>query len=319
MKNVLIILINLVPSFWISQCPKEAHQLLIETYQKVALGIYDNYWPEWNHAPKHLLLIDDEREYLFGTDYTDSTFQENCEGILSRPATMNSHFLATFPYIGYQPTIIIGTPENTGKSPLDWTVTLLHEHFHQLQFSHPDYHHAQKALKLDNGDPTGMWMLNHPFPYEDSAVVRHMDQIATNLRALHKGKPAKTVLKRHLALKQELKTIIGEAHYRYLNLQLWQEGYARFMELSMLKQWYHEFDQIDQDQFTRNELKTYREAYQAELLESLTSAPINEIKRVYFYALGAAEASLIEEVNPDWKKAYFDVLFSTDHLLVVEN
>ena len=298
-----------------SQCPDTRQQVLIETYQTVANHLYDSFWPTWKEVPGHILLVDDEREYLFGSNYTDSTFQDSCDGIPSRPATMNKQFLATFPYINYQPTIIIGTPENTNKSPLDWTITLLHEHFHQLQFSHPNYYASQKELNLDKGDQTGMWMLNHPFPYEEADVVAKINELAENLLSLHRNTSSKKVLSRHVILKEELKTIIGEEHYRYLNLQLWQEGFARFLELSVLTYWIEKFDQIEQDRFQKRELVSYLDDYRSKILSSLKDNPINESKRVYFYALGTAEAMLIKAENPNWKSAYFDELFSTDHLL----
>lgn len=290
--------------------------MLVETYRSVADHLYDHYWPEWRKVTRHVLLVGDKHEYLFGGQYADSTFQDNCNGILSRPATMNKYFLATFPYINYQPTIIIGTPENTQKTPLDWTVTLLHEHFHQLQFSHPDYATAQQALDLDKGDQTGMWMLNHPFPYEDDLAIEKMDEMAQNLPILSQSVSSEQVLIRHKKIKSALKTILGEEHYRYLNLQLWQEGFARFMELSTLGHWITNFDDIDQDRFEKQALIDYLKAYQSSMLEGLKTSRINKQKRVYFYALGAAEALLIETVNADWKSDYFDELFSTDHMLI---
>lgn len=316
MRNAMIILVNMLPCWLLSQCPDPRQQVLIETYQTVANRLHDSYWSRWKEIPRHLLLVDDEREYLFGTNYADSTFQDSCDGIYSRSASMNKHFLATFPYINFQPTIIIGTPENTNKSPLAWTVTLLHEHFHQLQFSHPKYYAAQKALNLDKGDQTGMWMLNHPFPYEEVEVVKKINEMANNLLRLHGETAPKKVLTQHLRLKEELKNIVDEEHYRYMNLQLWQEGFARFLELSMLNHWIENFDQIEQDRFGKSELITYFREYQSQILVSLEDTPINESKRVYFYALGAAEAMLIKKVNSDWKSTYFDELFSTDHLLI---
>ncbi len=314
----MIILVNMLPCWLLSQCPDTSHQQLIATYQAVASNMYDQYWSAWKQAPKHILLVDDDLEYLFGGEYSDSTFQETCEEIPSRPASMNKHFLATFPFINYQPTIIIGTPENTNKTPLAWTITLLHEHFHQLQFSHPDYHSAQKSLDLDKGDQTGMWMLNHPFPYEDSLVVLKINEMAQNLLSLHQNKAPEQVFNRHLILKSELKGIVGNEHYRYLNLQLWQEGFARFLELSLLKHWIANFHQINQERFEKRELQDYLMEYRAEILSSLESSSINDNKRVYFYALGSAEAMLIEQVNPDWKANYFDHLFTTDHLLTYQ-
>ena len=53
-------------------------------------------------------------------------------------------------------------------------LTVLHEHFHQLQQSQPGYFQGVEALGLSGGDQTGMWMLNYPFPYKTPAVAEQI-------------------------------------------------------------------------------------------------------------------------------------------------
>ena len=40
------------------------------------------------------------------------------------------------------------------------------------QYAQPDYYPATEALDLARHDSTGMWMLNYPFPYDSTAVVK---------------------------------------------------------------------------------------------------------------------------------------------------
>jgi len=68
-------------------------------------------------------------------------------------------------------TIVVGQAENTSaKTSSSWVITVLHEHFHQLQDSQPNFYSDVNALNLARGDQTGMWMLNYAFPYERTEV-----------------------------------------------------------------------------------------------------------------------------------------------------
>src|SRR5207247_9176473 len=113
-----------------------------------------------------------------------------------RKRTQPTNFLATFPAIGGSmiSTIVVGQAENTSaKTSTPWVVTLLHEHFHQLQYSQPDYYPGTEALGLAHGDQTGMWMLNYPFPYEDPAVQQAFSAAANALAAALRVPPDEDV------------------------------------------------------------------------------------------------------------------------------
>lgn len=179
--------------------------------------------------------MEDEYEYVLNTHSSDSGFWYGCDSIQVREATLDEQLLATFPLINSEPTIVVGTPANTGKNPGEWVINLLHEHFHQLQFSHPQYFSAQQQLGLDKGDKSGMWMLNHPFPYQQQEVEQLIRKMSHNLLDVYEEDAALSgVLEEHLRLKTELKKLVGAEDFRYLNLQFWQEGMARYMEMSLL-------------------------------------------------------------------------------------
>lgn len=311
MKSILFTIIALFGAIYLSHNPPTEVVQLIDLAGQLKTHFTSN-WPEWNQTEMPLLLIDEEREFAFNTSSTDATFTK--DKYPTRPASFNKQFLATFPLLNNQPTIVVGTPKNTGKSSEGWTTTLLHEHFHQLQFSRPNYYSAQKALDLHKGDQTGMWMLNHPFPYEDESVNTKMKLIAKNLLSLDSVEEQK-VLTKHKQLKESLRKEIGNEHYKYLNLQLWQEGYARFLEMELTNDWLNHFDEIKQDQFSRFEIQNLANEQKQQVKIHLTKSSPKDLKRVYFYALGAAEAQLIAKTNPYWKEQYFDSLFTTDHLL----
>ncbi|HEY0726226.1 MAG TPA: hypothetical protein VGD41_20060, partial [Pyrinomonadaceae bacterium] len=76
-----------------------------------------------------------------------------------------------FPAVGGVSTIVIGQAENTdSKTSTPWVITLMHEHFHQLQDSQPNFFQDTQALNLSRGDQTGMWMINYPFPYDSPPI-----------------------------------------------------------------------------------------------------------------------------------------------------
>ena len=65
----------------------------------------------------------------------------------------------------------MGQAENTlSKTSTPWIIMLLHEHFHQLQDSQPNFYADVSALNLSGADKSGMWMLNYPFPYDRKEV-----------------------------------------------------------------------------------------------------------------------------------------------------
>lgn len=133
--------------------------------------------------------------------------------------------------------IVVGTPEKTNKNSTNWVITLLHEHFHQYQFTSKNYYEEVKKLDLSGGDETGMWQLNYPFPYNNSKVVKQFNKYTSalfkavsNVEKKHFNKDFKDYLKERLKFKKILKP----EDYRYFSFQIWQEGIARYTEYRFL-------------------------------------------------------------------------------------
>ena len=143
---------------------------------RLADAIGDSIWRGWTSAPFAVLLVTPEREFLVRhprptSDFTRIGYDSHLGvDVFVRARTLAPTLLATFPAVGGVPTFVVGQPSATGMSSTEWVLTLVHEHFHQLQTSRPDYYARVEALGLARGDRTGMWMLDYPFPYDSSVV-----------------------------------------------------------------------------------------------------------------------------------------------------
>ena len=88
------------------------------------------------------ILITDSTEFLLfhNNPSNDFTFGWQ-DSLLNTPVYYRKrqfarHFLATFPAVNGVNCIVAGTPENTSLHSTAWIITVLHEHFHQYQYSH---------------------------------------------------------------------------------------------------------------------------------------------------------------------------------------
>lgn len=274
-------------------------------------------WPEWDKAPFAVLLVTQEYEFLIrhphpAADFTpinyDPWFRSK---VYFRKRTQPLGLLATFPLDGPVPTIVIGQAENTAKkTSTPWGVILMHEHFHQLQYSQPSYYPDANALGLASHDKTGIWMLNYPFPYdwpEIHELFTHLSSLIADALEAKTSADFATKFAAYRKQRVELDKTLSPDDYRYVSFQLWQEGIARYTEFRIatlaaksykpskafraLKD-YQRYNDVAAD--TRrgiiNELRTNK---------------IEENKREIFYALGAGEGLLLDRVNPRWQRRYF--------------
>lgn len=272
-------------------------------------------WPGWKAAPFSTLLIHGEEELLISTAPEVSGFAPAGESpvpgflLFRRARVFDPRLLATFPATGSEPTIVVGTPSSTGKTDAAWMITLLHEHFHQLQYSQPGYYEQTAALNLAKGDTTGMWMLNYPFPYDDAAVGQRFEQFASALgEGLRlRGAPGFAGALREVKSRwRELRESLEEDDYAYLRFQLWQEGVARYVELTVAERAASRGAGIGCAASIEPPLSQVAEQLLTEIRSGLESPRLAGRERVAFYAAGAAIAALLEETSPDWKRRYFD-------------
>ena len=200
----------------------------------------DDLWPGWTKAPFAVLLVTRDKEFLMrhpqpSKDFTSLGYDSRLKSdVYYRDRKFQTNLLATFPAVGGVSTIVIGQAENTdSKTSTPWVITLLHEHFHQLQDSQPHFYEEVEKLNLSRGDQTGMWMLNYPFPYASAEVSQQFTVLARLLVEALEAKtktlfPAK--LAAYLDPRRALKKLLSADDYKYLSFQLWKEGMARYTE-----------------------------------------------------------------------------------------
>src|SRR5829696_3495722 len=126
--------------------------------RRLAHELSERLWPSWSGTKAPLLLVTDSTEFLVGhsrptAEFTWSGYDSLLmSDVWTRARHFSPNLLATFPAVGGMPTIVIGTAERTARSSSAWVLTLLHEHFHQWQYSHPDYYPGTVRLGLSRGD-----------------------------------------------------------------------------------------------------------------------------------------------------------------------
>lgn len=278
----------------------------------------DQIWPGWSKAPFAVLLVTPEFEFLIrhpqpSADFTSIGYDEKLKSnVFFRRRTMPPSFLATFPAVrgNITSTIVVGQAENTWvKTSTPWVITLLHEHFHQLQDSQPNFYADVNALNLSHGDQTGMWMLNYAFPYDRPDVqkqfARMSELLADALKSPKRGR-AKRV-RDYRAAQAEFKQLVSADDYKYLAFQFWKEGMARYTEYRVA--------QLAAERFRPSkefrELPDYlpladiaRTTYEG-IFSQLRNQKLGAAKREVVYSFGAAEGLLLDQLKPNWRRRYF--------------
>ena len=290
---------------------------IAEVY-RIGEKLQDKLWPGWSTAPFSMLFITDDHEFLIrhpkpNDEFTSIGFDKllNSE-VFVRPRKFQKNFLATFPAFGHGPVIVIGKAENTSdKTSTRWVFVALHEHFHQLQYSQPNYYTAVNGLDLHNGDTTGMWQINYPFPYKNAAVATKFRELTDKLLAAYQDG---SKLEEYLEARGEFASTLSVADYKYASFQLWQEGTARYtqfkmaelaardMKPSMSFKGLADFTSFDDEKgrilkMTSDEMRT---------LDMATW------ERTVFYPFGAMEGLLLDRVNPKWRQRYFSDKFALE-------
>jgi hypothetical protein len=204
----------------------------------LANSIEDQIWDGWAKVPFVVILITSDYEFLIhssnpSADFIPLAYDSLLKSdVYYRQRTFPLDEEASFPIDGV-PTVIIGQAEHTSSaSSSQWVITMLHEHFHQLQNSQPSYFDNVAGLNLSGGDGTAMWMLNFPFPYSSPEVQQQVTQLGELLLAAIRAKDSElgASLDAYLLARQQLQKMLKPDEYKYLSFQLWQEGVARYTE-----------------------------------------------------------------------------------------
>lgn len=305
-----------------TQLPADDRIRLAEV-RRLATAIQDSVWPGWGAAPFAVLLVTDSLEYLLWHPLPSADFRSLgydsllVTDVLVRPRSFSPKFLATFPAVGGVVTIVVGEPAKTDKNSTTWVLTLLHEHFHQLQMSRPGYFAAVEGLGLSHGDQSGMWMLTYPFPYDSGSVQRYFAALAEILlrTALTESRPPTAdALRGYGATRRALGIALAPSDLHYLDFQLWQEGVARYIEYAAARAAARSY--TPSASFAAlPDFVSYGDAARAlreQLVHELRTLDLGFSKRATFYPIGAARALWLDRTTPGWKARYFTILFTLD-------
>jgi hypothetical protein len=313
----------------VSPSPATAHpslatadRIALTEAKRLALLAGDSLWPGWSGAPLAVLLVTPEAEFLIehsrpSLDFEAAGAEAALGPIRRRAPVFPPNLLATFPAVSGVPTIVVGRPEATEKSPTAWALTIMHERFHQLQMSRPDYFEGVDALGLARGDTTGQWMLDYAFPYEDLTVrgrfVELTSRLLRSLETAGSDQFAARVEAYHAA-REGFREALSPEDYRYAQFQLWQEGVSRYTELKVAEL----AAQGGEPPAAFRSLAGY-EPYpdvaarlRSEILTGLQTTMLADQRRIAFYALGAGTALLLDLTNPGWRDRYFTEPFALD-------
>jgi len=275
---------------------------MLSQVRKFAAGEGDRLWPGYGAAPFEFLLVEATGETLlcrlqmppgFVSAGQDET--TGCPRHVRARTPLPDTLLAAMPLFGPPPTIVMGTPETTDRTQADWLRTILHEHFHQWQFSLPDYFARIDALDLKGGDETGMWALNYAFPYDRADVVRAQAAASNALADAVAARGTREFFPRfdaYLAKRWAFEAAAGVNNWRYIEFQLWQEGVARWTEIRLGRV------------FPDDGVANGSAVLEQRTLAGLRSPDLAGQRREFVYAYGAAEAMLMEACGPNWRARY---------------
>lgn len=306
MKRTLFLTISLLS--FLSGCatttvsPQVDPSLLrsIKSAHDQATSIGSKIWPNYDEAPFGLLVTLESREVLFchgaiadGFSALPSDPITKCD-LQERANVFPKNMLAAMPVINGVSTIVMGTPQSTGRDEASWTRTIFHEHFHQYQSTFNAYYKRLNELNLSNGDTTGMWMLNYPFPYKDATFNSSLSKAAHELHDVVTQHDAS--LQEHvsgyLKARQELEASVSANDWKYLELELWAEGVARWTEIEIA---------LRSDD---HEVAASGDWLKQHTISSLLALDAPDSGREIVYPYGAAEAMLLDRCNATWRQDY---------------
>lgn len=324
MRYLIALVLSAVPLF-AQQAPAPTvspgtlspdNAIRIREFYRLAASGQNGIWPGWSKIPAPLLLVTKETEFLTHHQSPPKDFTKVGEDVFARPRQFSVQLQATFPAFGPPAVIVIGEPSAASQSSTRWLFTVMHEHFHQLQWAQPGYLDAVNSLGLSRGDASGMWMLNYAFPYEKPEVAEAFSQLRNLLlRTVNEpdGPMFEKLARQYVAERKKFFAQLSADDGKYFNFQLWQEGIARYTEVKSAEAAAHyqpstEFSSLpDFEKFA-----DYAEQARKNTLKELKEADLAKRKRLVVYSFGAAEGFLLDRIHPKWRDEYFQRMLSMD-------
>jgi len=297
---------------------------------RVGEKLQDKIWPGWAKAPFAMLFVTDDNEFLIrhprpNDEFVSIGYDKLLRSeVFVRARKFPKTFLATFPAFDRTPVIVVGKAENTtDKTSTRWLFVLLHEHFHQLQYSGPTYFDDVAALNLAHGDASGMWQINFPFPYKDVKVAqnfRRLTDLLTSAYGATDTNQSKVAFAAYLDSRKEFASLLSADDYKYASFQLWQEGIARYTQYKIAELAGRKLKPSRAFRSLKDFTPFDTEARRlfAVINKEMQELDLTTWERVVFYPFGASEGLLLDKVSPNWRKRYFSEKFELEKFYPAE-
>jgi len=170
-------------------------------------------------------IVHKSKLYFFAFNDSNKTYELN--SITDTDIRASNGLRAAFPLkeADFQCTCIVSPDAFSSKREM---VLVFHEFVHCAQFASCEnkikdsLRIAREAMEKQDY----MWELNYPFPYEDGVFTHLYSQMLENL--------AKDDLTSASETHKKLEEHLSEKDYEYLCWQEWKEGYARYVENTIL-------------------------------------------------------------------------------------
>ena len=299
--------------------PPRSVRTLIHTSRAIVQTSGDQVWPGLSRAPLPLQLVEPARELLFcaapmpGFTLAGSGPVTGCT-LQTRPRQLPVDVSAAT-FLEDLPVIQMGLPAALGATPADWTVTFLHEAFHQYQAVLPGYQAAIDEVGRSLGQTGVGWMLDYPFPYADpgvGAAFARMNTAAAAFLSAQPGADTQTSIKAYLQARRAARAAVGEQHWLYYEFQVGQEGAAHWTELELA-------DIAGRRNKAIAAVARDRRLGLSASLRAIDTQGLRVWKRGSFYIFGAIETEMMARSVPDWQQKYRSAPFAVGTALEVAN
>ena len=291
-------------------CLKAEDQILLKELFNVSKHIGNELWDKWNEYTFSILFISDKKEFLVNHPSIPKGFDFACRAsglgkIYSRKRVFDKRLLAAFPAVDMVPSVVIGNVKNTPvESSTEWLTLAFHEHFHQMQYSQPNYYELVAKLNTFDGKDA-QWMTNFPFPYRDfkvNKIFKKMTEVLLSYKSLNSEEWSELYKEQLSRLKEE----VGDDNYNYFRFQVWQEGVSQYIEYRALKA-------LENYKFSKSfkNLSSYEDpkklfAWKKKAFEVGLKKELKEVGRSLIYNIGLYEVLAKEHFNKKWEEGYFN-------------
>ena len=137
-------------------------------------------------------------------------------------------------------------------------------------------------------------MLNYPFPYKDDDFNIALSRASRELHdaITQQGTTFKEHVSSYLKARQELEASVSANDWKYLELQFWAEGVARWTEIEIALR------------SSDNKISESGNSLKQRTISSLIALDAVKFGREIAYPYGATEAMLLDRCSPTWRQDY---------------